>query len=242
MEIYQNKGDYKLLTSPKNLIGQLQNIEEAGRTCYQSFKGEITEETSRKFIKMIMGLGHLSVIEHSNLSVKFFNVSRGFTHEVVRHRLASFSQESTRYVDYAKSGDEKIDLDRFQIKVVAPGHQDINEKVTLSNGDNLSFKQMSENIAEYYRALRKAGWPAEDARQILPNGIKSDIVVSANFRQWRHIFSLRCDKPAHWEIRYVMNKLLLELKPILSPIFDDFELAGQDNNGLDYYVPKLSAR
>lgn len=242
MKIYQNQGEAKLLTSPKFLINQLKNIEDAGRTCYQSFKGEITEESARRFIKMIMGLGHLSVIEHSNLTVKFFNVSRGFTHEIVRHRLASFSQESSRYVDYAKAGDENIDLDRFTIKVIAPAHQDIEAKVLLSDGTKISFRQMSENISEYYRALRKAGWPAEDARQILPNGLKSDIVVSANFRQWRHIFAMRCDKPAHWEIRSVMNKLLLKLQPILSPILDDFELAGQDAHGLDYYIPKLPAR
>jgi thymidylate synthase (FAD) len=234
MELLHNAARYKILTPEKELKSQLIRIEKAGRTCYQSFKNEITRESAQKFVSMIMKRGHLSVIEHSNMSVRFWNVSRGFTHEMVRHRLASYSQESTRYVDYARKGDDDVDLDRFQVKIIGPRHKDCKEKIELSEGKKLSFEEMGERIEEFYRSLRKAGWKPEEARQILPIGLKAEIVVSANLRQWHHIFTLRTSKYAHWEIRGVMIELLKEIQPILTPIFDGFTIAGKDKDGNEY--------
>lgn len=234
MELLQNAAEFEILTPPEELKAQMLRIERAGRTCYQSYRNDITEESSKNFVNMLVKRGHLSVIEHSLMTVRFSNVSRGFTHEMVRHRLASFSQESTRYVDYAKKGAKKIDLDNFQVKLTSPPHQDPEKKVELSDGTKLSFKEMGEQVEEFYRALRKSGWKPEDARQILPIGIKAEIIVSANFREWHHIFSLRTTRFAHWEIRGVMIDLLKEVQPILSPIFDEFEVAGNDKDGNEY--------
>lgn len=230
-------GNYEILTPESELKDQLLRIEKAGRICYQSERGPITQESAARFIRMLIKRGHESVIEHSCLTVLFRNCSRGFTHELVRHRLASFSQESTRYVDYAKEG-EGPDLERFRLKCIAPPHRDEKEKVVLENGRRLSFEEMVNQVQEFYRALRKAGWSSEDARQILPIAIKADIVVTANFREWRHIFELRTQKAAHWEIRGVMVKLLEELKLIIPPVFEDFVLAGVDQNGVKYFEKK----
>lgn len=232
-----NSGSYEILTPESELKDQLLRIERAGRVCYQSERGPITQESAEKFIRMLLKRGHESVIEHSCLTVLFHNCSRGFTHELVRHRLASFSQESTRYVDYAKGG-EGPNLDTFRLRCIVPPHRDPNETVVLENGQEISASEMLSQIETYYRGLRKAGWLPEDARQVLPTAIKADIVTSANFREWRHIFEMRTQKAAHWEIRGVMTKLLEELKQTIPPIFEDFVQAGVDGNGLKYYERK----
>ncbi len=234
MKILQEQASYKILTSEKDLKKQLINIEKAGRTCYQSEKKPITERSAKKFIAMLLSRGHESVIEHSILTVQFNNLSRGFTHELVRHRLASFSQESTRYVDYAPNENE-VNLDKFKIKIVIPPKKKPSEKFTLENGKVITLKEMLDNIEMFYRGLRKAGWRTEEARQLLPIGIKAQIVVSANLREWRHIFHMRTSKRAHWEIRSVMVALLKELQEKLKPLFDDFVKEGKDEYGIQFY-------
>lgn len=235
MQILKDAGTFEILTPKEELCDQLLRIERSGRVCYQSEKREITLETAGDFIRMIMRSGHESVIEHGSMTVRFNNISRGLTHELVRHRLVSYSQESTRYVDYAREG-QGPDLKRFEMKCVAPPHRDENEKVPLEDGREMSMAKMFGDIEMFYRALRQAGWDPQDARQILPIGIKSQIVATANFREWRHIFSLRTAKRAHWEIRRVMGDLLVAVQKIVPVIFDDFYEAGKDNNGVAYFV------
>lgn len=237
LEILKNAGRFEILTPEHELRVQLLRIEQAGRTCYQSERGPITEETAARFVKMLLRRGHESVIEHSSMTVKFLNCSRGFTHELVRHRLAAFSQESTRYVDYARRG-EGLDLERFRLQCVVPPHREENEKVPLEDGRRLSLVEMFEETEKFYRALRKAGWAPEDARQILPQAIKAEIVISANFREWRHIFAMRTQKAAHWEIRKVMCDLLEEVQKIIPAVFEDFVEAGVDQHGLRYFVKR----
>lgn len=237
MKILKNAGSFFVLTPEAELTDQLFRIEEAGRTCYQSSGKQITHETASKFFSMLLKRDHVSVIEHSYMTVRFDNLSRGFTHEQVRHRLTAISQESTRYVDYAKKG-KGPDLEKFQLKCVVPPHRDENKKVELEDGRKMSIVEMFTEHEKFYRGLRKAGWPPQDARQVLPIGIKSQIVISANFREWRHIFTMRTAKAAHWEIRRVMCNLLDFIQPILSPVFDDFVKAGVDENGLRYFLKK----
>ena len=232
-----DKPSFEIKTPEDQLRNQLRIIEEAGRTSYQSFSGPITEETAAKFVRMIRGRNHMSVLEHGSMSVGFYGVSRGMTHELVRHRLASVTQESTRYVDYTK-GDDNPDLDRFQVEMVFPPHKDLRERIDLVDGRTMTPIEMGEEMEKFYRALRKSGWVPEDARQVLPTALVSDIVMTANFREWRHIFELRTQKAAHWEIRRVMNDLLEESKRLLPSVFEDFELAGHDKNGLAYYEIK----
>ena len=221
MRFLQNEGSYEILTPPEFIKEQLKIIERAGRTCYQSYRGkDVTEESATKFIRMLIRRGHESVIEHSSITVRFDNHSRGFTHELVRHRLCAFSQESTRYVDYA--------LERNDERVVLPP--------TLTPGQMSLMESAMESAMEDYERLRDSGVPAEDARQILPIGTKSEIVCSANLREWRHIFSMRTGKPAHWEIRRTMCLLLEEMKELLPGVFDDFEFAGYCRSEIPHYI------
>lgn len=235
MKILKGDSYFKILTPIDFLRQQLFIIEEAGRTCYQSQQQEITTESAERFIHMIIKRGHESVIEHSVLTVKFYNVSRGLTHELVRHRLGSFSQESTRYVDYAKKDDTNPDLDKFEIKIVLPPHKDEEELIDLGDGTSIKVKEMGTQIEKYYRALRKQGWAPEDARQFLPTGLKAEITATFNFREWRHIFKERTTKFAHWEIRTVFVNLLEEFKTIIPVVFEDFIPDSPDKNGHPCY-------
>lgn len=253
MQILKQAGEFVILTPEIELRAQLLRIEKAGRTCYQSENKEITEESAKKFIRMLLTRKpkpHESVIEHSSMTVQFNNISRGFTHEMVRHRLCAFSQESTRYVDYAREG-VGADLDKFELKCITPPHKDENARVPMlyperfseaikERGDTMSIKSMFECIEIMYRSLRKAGWDPQDARQVLPIGLKSQLVVTANFREWRHIFSMRTTKPAHWEIRYVIGNLLEKIQEIVPAVFDDFIMDGVDKNGVRYFIQKES--
>jgi len=234
-QVLQNQGSFKILTPQNQLAQQIMLIEKAGRTCYQSEHGEITMETAAKFVRMLIKLGHHSVLEHSSLVVQFNNCSRGFTHELVRHRIASFSQESTRYVDYSKDKKDEVDLEQFQLQCIAPPHRDPYLKINLGDGRELSLAEMFSEVELFYRALRQAGWASEDARQILPIGLKSQIVISANLREWRHIFFMRTSKFAHWEIRRVMGNLLETVQGIVPAMFDDFHEVGKDKHGLRYF-------
>ncbi len=213
--ILKNAGSHKILAILVGLKGEnpLELIELCGRTSYQS-RDRITSSSAEKFVEMLRNRGHESVLEHSCMTVEFNNVSRGFTHELVRHRLASFTQESTRYVDESN------------FNVVIPPDKDESEKIVdleLPDGKKIkiSFKEWADLNEQMYRGLRKAGWIPQDARQILPIGIKSQIVVTANFREWRHILRLRTSPSAHWEIRYVMSNLLEDVKERIPVIFDD---------------------
>lgn len=228
------KGEFVILTPEGELKAQLLKLEEAGRTCYRSEGKEITEGSASKFVSMVIKRGHESVIEHSLMTVRFTNVSRGFTHEIVRHRLCAFSQESTRYVDYAKGGITP-NLEKFQLICIVPPHKDENEKVLVEGLGEMSLIDMLKATESFYRALRKGGWIPEDARQILPNAINADIVVSANFREWRHIFEVRTQMAAHWEIRQVMGDLLEKVKQIIPVVFEDFVETGIDKNSLRYF-------
>jgi len=203
------KAGYIILTPKEQLINQSKMIEKAGRTCYKS-EDMITDESHIKFVdKLLHTYHHESVIEHSSMTVVFVN-DRGVSHEEVRHRLCAFSQESTRYINYTKEnkGGECSFIDIKQhLK---------NPNVTL--GIWMDAMQYAENA---YKAMIDAGESPQIARSVLPNSLKTELVVTTNFREWRHIFKLRTSKAAHPQIREVMNPLLLELKSIVPVIFDD---------------------
>lgn len=205
-------------------INELKHIEKIGRVCYKS-EGNITEdgESAKKFVKMLIDRGHEAMIEHSSLSVKFI-VDRGVSHELVRHRIASFAQESTRYVNYS--------LDKFgnEINVI-----DIKNGINLDN----KMKKMGANTistitSEWYMAMEDAekhymkmielGATPQIARSVLPNSTKTEITISANYREWRNFFKLRVPATAHPQMREVTIPLLKELKNRLPIIFDDIEM------------------
>lgn len=185
----------------------LKKIEMCGRVCYKS-EDKITEDSAVRFVKGIISRGHGSVLEHAGFTVKFI-MDRGVSHEIVRHRIASFSQESTRYVNYAngKFGSE--------ITVIEPCFFE-------AGSERYNIWKASCEAAEHaYFELLKAGCAPEEARSVLPNSLKTELIVTANIREWRHILSLRAARAAHPQARELMGRLLQELKQKASALFDD---------------------
>ena len=204
---------YEILTDiSEGGIKELQNIEKIGRVCYKS-EYNITEdlESAKKFVKMLIGRGHEAMIEHSSLSVKF-TVDRGVSHELVRHRIASFAQESTRYCNYSK---DKFDNGITFIKPFFFGEDTQNYKEWVHA---MGMAQKS------YLQMLKDGATPQEARSVLPNSTKTEITITANYREWRNFFKLRTAKAAHPQMTQVTRPLLKELKTRLPIIFDDIEV------------------
>lgn len=197
-------------------VGQriLRNIELAGRTCYKSEDsnrlGDL--DKTKKFVKMLIERGHESVLEHEKVTVRIV-CDRGVTHEIVRHRIASYSQESTRYCNYGqdKFGNEVtfIDLRHF---LVNPEARKLWE---------VAMQQAETN---YLELVNQHGVPPQFARSVLPNSLKTEIVVTANIREWRHIFKLRTSKAAHPQMQEIMGPMLAEFQACIPVVFDDIEV------------------
>lgn len=185
----------------------LKHIERAGRVCYKS-EGNIKDGSAEKFIKGILDRGHESVIEHFSLTVRIV-CDRGVTHEIVRHRLASYSQESTRYCNYAG--------DRFgnEITVIKPCFWKEGSK-EFSN-----WKSAMLYTEECYFRLIDCGATPQEARSVLPNSLKTEIVMTANLREWRHFLKLRTSKAAHPQMREVACMILDEFSAKYPVIFGD---------------------
>lgn len=185
----------------------LKKLEIAGRICYKS-EDKITPESAAKFISSILKRGHESVIEHFSFSVKFI-IDRGVSHEIVRHRLASYSQESTRYCNYAKNGFGG-EITVIEPLFLEPG----------TDGYDI-WRQACENAEQAYFDMLDWGCLPEEARAVLPNSLKTEIVMTANLREWRHFLKLRTSKASHLQIREVANMLLTELNYKLPVLVDD---------------------
>lgn len=219
------KAKYEILTPiSEGGIKELQHIERIGRVCYKS-EDRITEdgESAKAFVKMLIDKGHEAMIEHSSLSI-LFTVDRGVSHELVRHRIASFAQESTRYVNYS--------LDKFgnQINVI-----DIAEGIQLDNKmKNLDAKTIEliinewllamEDAERHYMRMLELGATPQIARSVLPNSTKTEITITTNFREWRTFFGLRVPETAHPQMRQVTIPLLNELKGLIPVVFDDIDI------------------
>lgn len=185
----------------------IKRIEECGRVCYKS-EDRITEDSAAKFIQNIIGRGHEAVLEHCSFTVKFI-VDRGVSHELVRHRLASFCQESTRYCNYSK--------DQFgkEITVIEPCFL---QPGTGAYDDWFSACTASEKA--YFNMLDK-GCSPQEARTVLPNSLKTEVVMTANIREWRHFLRLRCAPAAHPQMREVATQLLEKCCDIMPELFND---------------------
>jgi len=206
---------YEIITKVDHSM--LLNIERAGRVCYKS-EDKITDGSAELLIKKIIKSGHESVLEHQSITVKFC-VDRGVSHELVRHRLCSFSQESTRYVNYSKKGVYFIIPPWVDIE---PGTYDLSMKYPA----NISITDMAWlywmlNTEHHYNSCINLGWLPQQARSILPNSLKAELFMTANLREWRHIFKLRTAKSAHPQMREVMIPLLTELKQYYPCVFED---------------------
>lgn len=194
----------------------LQLIEKAGRTCYKS-EDKITEDSAKKFVKMVVKRGHHSVIEHSNITVRFI-CDRGVSHELVRHRLASFSQESTRYCSY-KEGVTFIIPPWVNLP---EGVHNIDLSLQLSEINNDILWLLSMGWAEkHYQDLLNREWSPQQARSVLPNSLKTEIVMTCNCREMLHILNLRTSKAAHPQMREIMLPLFSELREKIPVVFDN---------------------
>ena len=205
------KPSYEILTPiSEGGKAELQFIERCGRTAYKS-EDKITDGSAERFVASIIKRGHESVLEHSMLTVKFI-CDRGVSHELVRHRLCSFTQESQRYCNY--SGDKFGN----ELTFIEPCFFEEDEhKKACWWCDMRKVQDTYLRLLEYYAS-------PEEARAVLPNSVKTEIVVTANYREWRNIFKLRCDKAAHPSMRELMIPLLKELQSKIPVIFDDIEV------------------
>jgi len=184
-------------------------IEDAGRTSYLSFAKK-RKHSKKIFIRMLIKNGHYSVLEHAYASFRIFGVSRAFTHQLVRHRLCSYTQQSQRYVD------ESI------FNYIEP------ESIKNNSKAHSLFTKFMEDAKMIYSELQRFGIKNEDSRYVLPNAVESQIVATANLREWRHIIELRGSPDAQWEIRKVAIEILKILKKYASTVFEDFEIDEED--------------
>ena len=187
----------------------LRNIELCGRVCYKS-EDRITDDSAAKFIAMIRKSGHESVLEHEKITVRVI-CDRGVTHEIVRHRMASYSQESTRYCNYSK--------DKFggELTFIKPCYlQEGTETYRI-------WAEAMENAERSYLAMLAAGAKAEEARAVLPNSLKTELVITMNIREWRHFFRLRTAERAHPQMRELALMILDGFRAQIPVLFDDIE-------------------
>ena len=199
----------ELINSP-SYSGLLSLIELAGRTCYKS-ESKITEDSAEKFVRNILKRGHEAVIEHGSVTVRF-TCDRGVSHEIVRHRLASYCQESTRYCNYSKDGFGG------EITVIEPSW--------CSEGDPAYevWKKACQRAELAYFDLMSIGCSPQESRSVLPNSLKTEVVMTADLREWRHFCRMRCPVAAHPDMRVVANMLLTLLKQTYPVFFEDIEV------------------
>lgn len=223
-----------------NGLEMLKKLERYGRVCYKS-ESYITYDSARKFVKNLIDRGHESVLEHEKITVKII-CDRGITHEIVRHRLASYSQESSRFCSYNKDkfGNEITVIKPFFFdrndaarKVSTPVvNCDVNSDIFwLSYANSIDEVKSLNKFDVWYIAMLQAEWAymkliemgatAQEARSVLPNSLKTEIVITANLREWRHIFKLRTAKTAHPQMQEVIVPLLREFQERVPVIFDD---------------------
>jgi len=192
----------------------LKKIEKAARTCYKS-EGENITDSAKILIKSILEKGHESIIEHEKVTVRVI-CDRGVTHEIVRHRIASYSQESTRYCNYSKNsfGNE--------ITVIEPCFWK-NDNNNENRQKYAIWKNAIEEAEKAYMKLIELGATPQEARSVLPNSLKTEIVITMNLREWRHFFKLRISSAAHPQMQEIARPLLDEFKKRIPIIFDDIK-------------------
>ena len=187
----------------------LKRIEKAGRTCYKS-EDRITEESAKVFVRMLIERGHESVLEHESITVRFV-CDRGISHEIVRHRLASYSQESTRYCNYGN--------DRFgsELTFIKPCFFKEKKGAYCSWYNSMDFAECA------YFDMLDDGCTPQEARSVLPSSTKTEVVMTANLREWRHFLKLRTASAAHPQMRELTVPLLKELQAWIPVVFDDIK-------------------
>lgn len=218
----------------------IQRLERYGRTCYKS-EDRITPESAKGFVEMILERGHVSVLEHEKVTVRVV-CDRGVTHEWVRHRIGSYAQESTRFCNYSKGkygGEITVinplffpeDANRRQnigipdlVEVFDTKGASVTSTIKPANAFDVWWLAMYVSEWAYMKLIEEFGRQPQEARSVLPNSLKTEIVASFNIRQWRHFFRLRTAKAAHPQMREITIPLLREFKEHLPILFEDIPL------------------
>lgn len=208
-------------------MGILKKLEKIARVCYKS-EEKITDDSCFKFIENIIKRGHEAIIEHVNVTVKVV-CDRGVSHEIVRHRIASYAQESTRYCNY--KGGVTFIIPLWLNDCIPEG-----EYITFAN--DALHKVLPDDAACWwaymlsceanYKSLLSKGWTPQQARSVLPNSTKTEIVMTMNLRELRHFFKLRASVSAHPQAQEIAYSILLKFKQLVPVIFDDIPM---DYNG-----------
>lgn len=194
----------------RNAIYQL--IEQAGRTCYKS-ESAITPESAAAFVQKIVKNHHEAMLEHASMTVKFI-VDRGVSHELVRHRLASFAQESTRYCNYSK---DKFD---GEVTFIRPFFFE------RGSTEYSCWEDMCQHAENVYLAMLQMNRTPQEARSVLPNSLKTEVIMTANMREWRHFFRLRAAGETgapHPQMAEVAVPLLREVQAYMPELFGDIK-------------------
>lgn len=203
------KADIEIL-SPIDGQEILRRIEQAGRVCYKS-EDKITDGSTERFVANILKRGHEAVLEHQSITVKFI-CDRGVSHEIVRHRLAAYCQESTRYCNYSKDGFGN------EITVVEPCF------LEHDTPQWAAWESAMKNAEFSYFRMLELGCTPQEARSVLSNSLKTEVIMTADIREWRHFFKLRCSPAAHPQMREVAIMLLKKFQAQIPILFDDIEV------------------
>lgn len=195
--------------TPIDSAAVLAHIERCGRVCYKS-EGRIQDGSAERFVAGIVARGHEAVLEHASATVKF-TCDRGVTHEIVRHRLAAYCQESTRYCNYSRDGFGN------EITVIRPCY------LTEGTAAYDAWLRACQTAEESYFAMLREGCTPQEARAVLPNSLKTELVMTADMREWRHFLRLRCSAAAHPQMREVAKLVLDEFRAKLPVLFDDIQ-------------------
>lgn len=200
------KADVEFIT-PIDGATILKRLEQCGRVCYKS-EAKITDTSAPAFVAGIIKRGHEAVLEHCSFTVKFI-CDRGVSHEIVRHRLAAYCQESTRYCNYSKEGFGE------EITVIQPCFWPENDLKWAA------WANLCSKAEDAYIDLLRMGATPQEARSVLPNSLKTEVVMTANIREWRHFLKLRCSPAAHPQMREVALILLEKVHALIPVCFDD---------------------
>jgi len=212
------KPSYEILEYPKDC---LRRIERAARTCYKS-EDKTCDGSAKRIVENLIRRRHLAMVEFGGDMVVKFVSNRGFSHELVRHRMASFAQESTRYCNYSKK--------KFTKNVTYIDTSDVMDSCACAEGFGLTIADLFELAEAAYLFLVNNGCPAEIAREVLPIGTKAEIVIKANIREWRHVFELRTSRKSHPRMRELMIPLLKESASLMPIVFDDIKQKVEERN------------
>ncbi|MDO8357237.1 MAG: FAD-dependent thymidylate synthase [Nitrospirota bacterium] len=195
-------------------IRLVRKVEHYARISHRSEEAQTAISWDRFLRAVVLNKGDWSVVEHASLSVTFY-VDRGITHEIVRHRLASYTQESTRFVNYAK---------KMSPSFIYPRPQDLEQ--------DPDWKIAIEACEDGYQRLIAKGWTAQEARSVFPNALGSKIAMTCNLRNWRHYLLMRSTREAHPQMRQVIDPLLLKLKATIPIFFEDIEAGATQADNL----------